>query len=155
MQRKGDREQAGRAGADLSDATRPYHSLTPLGMGTSGTEWHPLARAGSGAERAGGARSQGILPPTPARPRWGRESMGWRGSAMHALPGAERAGGVRSQGILPPLLPAPAGGGSQWVGEVRQCMRFQVLSELKVCDPRVIPVLRTMVIRWRGGVTLV
>jgi|GEM_PF-3855743 len=31
MQRKGDREQAGRAGADLSDATRPYHSLTPLG----------------------------------------------------------------------------------------------------------------------------
>ncbi|HBW69470.1 MAG TPA: hypothetical protein DEF43_20435 [Chloroflexus aurantiacus] len=74
---------------------------------------------------------------------------------MHALPGAERAGGVRSQGILPPLLPAPAGGGSQWVGEVRQCMRFQVLSELKVCDPRVIPVLRTMVIRWRGGVTLV
>ncbi|MGQ9742684.1 hypothetical protein, partial [Chloroflexus sp.] len=51
-----------------------------------------------GAERAGGTRSQGILPPTPARPRWERESMGRRGSAMHALPGDERAGGVRSQG---------------------------------------------------------
>lgn len=54
MQRKDDRGQAGCAGATLSDATRPYHSLTPLGYALPhvtlrqvGLQALPVARAAS------------------------------------------------------------------------------------------------------------
>jgi len=71
----------------------------------------PLAQAGAGEGRTGGARSHGIAPTLP-RPRWGRELPVPDGVRWRRLVLVRSAPEARARMVSPPPWPAPAGGGN-------------------------------------------